>query len=326
MKLHTIFAVPLAVCFPASAVDWQLWNSLNGEMLHHAEQKDFRGALPFAIRAVEAARQASPVDGRLAESLSALGALRTQTGEYREAEKALLEAVALAQPLPDYQPQLAIALGRLATLYYEAGGRAGEVESLRRRALDIASASLGPEAPQVGVHLAHLATSLIARRRYSDAEVLLRRALRLTGEGDFPALAADMYSGLGTVAYHEKRYAEALELFDRAGRLFRQAGGAASPGLMIQLTAVGRIYLKIGRPADADRALAQAEEIAVQVYGPEHAYVAEVLSVRVKSLRKLGRRKEATQASQRAQTIIAARRAQVSAVNSRIDIAALIER
>lgn len=321
MKLLTMFLLPLALCCPASGADWERWNSLMIEMARLTNRGDFQAATPLAIRAEEEARLAGVGEGRLADTLDALGLIHCQTGAYRLSEKAFIEAIAIAKPLPEYQARLAFALDHLAFLYREVGGRTAEVESLRRQALDIAVASLGPDAPEVGVLLSRLATSLMDRRKYNDAEVRFKRALELTSEYRFPGLAADMYSGLGTVAYRKGKYSDALELFVHAGQLYRQAAGPSSKGLVLHLTSLGALYLKMNRIADADQALEQAEQIASRLYGPEHLRVVEILYFRMESLRKLGKRKEAGQVRDRAQAIVAARSNEVSAVNSRVNAA-----
>lgn len=212
----------LALCSPAHAVDWQLWRSLMDDVSQLSARGEFRAATPLAIRAVEQARLAGPGDGRLADSLSVLGFVPCQTGAYRQAERAILEAIAVSEALPQDQPRLALALDRLGILYHETARPAVEVESLHRRALDVAVVGFGPEAPEVGVLLSRLAVSLIGRRKYNEAEVRLNRALQLINEHRFPALTADMYCSLGTVAYHKRKYSEALEALDHAGRLYRQ--------------------------------------------------------------------------------------------------------
>jgi tetratricopeptide (TPR) repeat protein len=101
-----------------------------------------------------------------------------------------------------------------------------------------------------------------------------------------------MYDSLGAVAYYRGKGPEALTLFDRASRLFQEAGGPESPGLVLSLISAGTVYLKMDRAAEAESALARAEEIAVKAYGPEHPRVAEALTLWIKALRKLGKRKK----------------------------------
>lgn len=181
----------------------------------------------------------------------------------------------------------------------------------------------GPDAPEVGLLQSRLANSLLDRKRYKEAEALLRRAAQLTDERRYPGLAGDMYLSLGALAHYRGQNSVAIMLLDRAGRLFQEAGGPESPGIVLQLLSKAAVYLKIGKATDADGALARAEEIGVKVYGSEHARVATVLHLRAKSLRKLGRKKEAELARERARGIIAARAAEIQAVHSRVHASAL---
>jgi len=314
----TTLRIFLLVCSPAWAVDWELWGELMAETVRFSELGNFAAATPVAERAVEQARLAGATEGRLADSLDVLGFLYCQSGAYRLAEKALMESIAVAKRIPNYQTRLAFALDHLAFLYQETGGRKAEVESLRRQAVDIAVAKFGPQAPEVGMLLSRLAISLIERLKYREAERQLRRALRLVGEHRYPALAADIHLNLGAVAYGRKKYSDALASFDRAGKLYRQVTGAGSPGEVTQLISLGSLYLKMGRVLEADRSLEQAGRLATTIYGPEHPRMAEILFVRMQSLRKLGKRAEAEAARDRAQRIVSAGRAEVKAVNSRV--------
>jgi tetratricopeptide (TPR) repeat protein len=255
-------------------------------------------------------------------SLDALGVLRIETAGYREAEKSLLEAIALAERLSEQKALLASALDHLASLYNETGGRKAEVESLLRRALETALAGVGIEPRQIGVHYSHLAQSLIERRKLDEAEEMLQRALRLIDERRFPAFIADMYDSLGAVAYYRGKGPEALTLFDRASRLFQEAGGPESPGLVLSLISAGTVYLKMDRAAEAESALARAEEIAVKAYGPEHPRVAEALTLGSRPCGSSGSGKRPAGPSN-ASAIAAARSSDINAISSRIHVSDL---
>lgn len=309
----------------AAETDWETWNSLMAEASRLSMQGEFRAALPVAMRAVELARRAGEGEGRLADSLDGLGFLLSQTGDYTQAENALLQSLAISKRLPGSQQRMAITLDHMGILYQQTRGHTAEVEALRRKALDIAMAGYGPDAPEIGMLLSRLASSLIRRGKFDEAEAKLQRALQLTDEQRLPALAADIYINLGAVAYHKRRYAAALEAYDRAGQLYGQVAGPSGAGRVPQLTGKASVYLKTRRAPEADKALEEAEKIASHVWGSRHRIVGEILLFRLQALKKLGKRTELRQVEVRARAIFAAHQAEVSNVNSRVD-ASFLER
>ncbi|MFN7931693.1 MAG: tetratricopeptide repeat protein [Bryobacteraceae bacterium] len=316
----------LVWCGRVWGVDWALWTELSAESVRLYARGAFRAALSLSSRALAEARLAGPGDGRLADSLDSIGLVYFQCGEYQAAERAYREAVDVAKRLPDRQARLARAMDHLASLYYETGGRAAEVETLRREAVRITTATYGVDSPEVGVLQSRLANSLMDRGKYKEAEVLLRRSLELSEEERNPGMAGDLYLSLAALQYFKGKYADALSLLDRAGRLFERIGGADTPGHVLQLLAMGTVYLKMKRVADADEVLARAEGIAMRVFGPEHMRLAQVLDVRALSLERLGKRGEAAMARERRRRIADAGATGIKAVNAGVHASAIARR
>lgn len=301
-RLILVLSVLLTPALAADPAAWQAWTD---EVARLTAQENFASALPVAVRALEQARQFGAGDPRLVYSLNSMGALSHHVGKSRDAERAFLEGTAIVQRQPGQESALSQLLDNLATVYYEYPGREGEAESLRRRALDLAIQTLGPEHSTVGIFRSHLALSLLARREYGEARTMLMQAMGQVNERDYPVYAADICLALGSVEHAQRNYAEAIRLFVKASGLFEKYGGDAGPRMILPLQALAEVYLKLDRPIEADAMLQRALRIADSAFGADHPRTAEILSVRVRALRKAGKRKEAKEVERRARAIAA---------------------
>jgi hypothetical protein len=117
-------------------------------------------------------------------------------------EARLTNALAVAEAREGKaSPYLLPAIEELAQWRHREG-RLGDAAALRRRALDIAVAAFGCDAPSAAEAMAALALLDIDRRRYLDAEPLLiiaERALRRRVAADHPVMPT-IYAGLARIA------------------------------------------------------------------------------------------------------------------------------
>ena len=164
-----------------------------GEVLSRRQR--YGDALDIFTRAAAEARELLPLDaGLYPQALSRLGLLRGELDQPDIARPLLLEAIATfdAAPVAD-RPEIAYASNSLASLEIRTGLYT-QAETHARRAVDLATASLGEEHPETAAYQTSLALSLIGQGQYSRAELLLRRARFIVEKRLGPA-----HAQLGTI-------------------------------------------------------------------------------------------------------------------------------
>ena len=110
--------------------------------------------------------------------LSEQGNTLSEKGQFAEAEKALLSALAEAQKFDSEDAHLATSQNNLAALYH-AQGRYTEAAELYEKALGFWESSESPNQMQTSIILNNLAEVHRVCGRYSQAEPLYMRALAL---------------------------------------------------------------------------------------------------------------------------------------------------
>ena len=156
--------------------------------LSAARSKANNGALKwtqFAYReAADYYRQAAalvPAEAvvQRAEYLNLQGLALHDSGDYRDAEEPLTQALALREKaLGPEHPDVAESLNNLA-VHYRAQGRYAKAEPLFERSLGVWEKTLGAEHPQVATSLNNLAALHNDQGRYAKAEPLYQRSLAI---------------------------------------------------------------------------------------------------------------------------------------------------
>ena len=129
----------------------------------------------------------------------------------------------------------------------------------------------GPTDPRLGVALNNLARVHRARRRYDEAETLLRRALdvALKARGqEHPDTAVNM-ANLAGLYQTQERYDEAERLLCQATEVFGKTMGEAHPSMARLLDAHASVLGKMGRDAEAADARERAERIRARGADPD---------------------------------------------------------
>jgi len=217
-------------------------------------------------KAEPALDKALELNDQLAEAYASMGAIKTKTGEYAEAEAAHLRAIELD---PNY-----------ATTYHWYGDllvtylhRFEEAVPLLERAREI-----DPLSPSINVTLGEAYAGL---GRFDEAKRLYLKAIEI--EPAYPS----SYGRIGGL------YRYVYGRLDEAVR-WRQRGAAKDPGNLRGLTFLGRIYLDLGDDAQAEYWIDRAASLE-----PEH-------SRRIRALMVLHRyRGEQTEALQAARRLLA---------------------
>jgi serine/threonine-protein kinase len=246
----------------------------------------------------------------IARALLALGKVLHERGRFDEAASVLQEAVAL-RSRPGVPPlDLAAALGALADVQHDSSrdelsdplneralaiyrsqlgedhplvaGRLGwlaessrqvsKSEEYRRSAVDILQAWYGHDHPSTAVALIDLARDLIGRKRYDDAEPLLRESLAILERVHGPSHpdVADVVYTLGSLAYFRGQFEEGAKLCARAAEMFLAAYGEQhrSYGMALMGEATNRVRIQEWRRSET--LLRRALAVFAANLSPDH--------------------------------------------------------
>ena len=175
---------------------------------------------------------------------------------------------------PAVQAELFETLGSL----YRTLGRLEPADSLLRASLAARRRLFGATHAEVAASLVALGELGIAQAKYDTASVLVRAGLDMArqtlGPGD--PLVGKATKALGQVLYEQGSYAEAVPVLEEAIRL-QTRGDTASSGLASAITDLANTYFYLGKFALSDTLNQRALAMDRDLYGPRHAYVADVL-------------------------------------------------
>ena len=123
------------------------------------------------------------------------------------------------------------------------------------------------------------ASYLQDRARYSEAELLYQRALRIREQQLGPEHSQLAYplSGLASIYYLQGKYADAEPLYQRALRIWEQQLGPEHPQVASPLHGLANLYYSQGKYAEAEPLYQRAQELQEQGLGAQHPKTAEVL-------------------------------------------------
>jgi tetratricopeptide (TPR) repeat protein len=156
------------------------------------ESRKYKDAGPLLTRALAVLEKNPRVGSETALAKNNLGVVRFLEGNYEEARRLFLEAVAMIeQRLGPEHPMLARILNNMASVENRAGHRE-EAGKRIRRALDIAEKRLGPEHPAYAALLANYAAFLRQGGDKSGAKALQARSTQIMKE-------SSQRNGLGAV-------------------------------------------------------------------------------------------------------------------------------
>jgi serine/threonine-protein kinase len=175
---------------------------------------------------------------------------------------------------PAVQAELFETLGNL----YRSLGKFSPADSLLRTALARRRALFGPTHPSVASSLIALGELRIAQAEYDSADVLVRQGLamaRRTRPATDPEIGKAT-KALGQLLYEQGSYEKAVPVLEEAIRL-QTRGDTASPGLASAITDLANTYFYLGKFALSDTLNQRALEMDKHLYGPRHAFVADVL-------------------------------------------------
>jgi serine/threonine-protein kinase len=175
---------------------------------------------------------------------------------------------------PVVQAELFETLGNL----YRSLGKFSPADSLLRTALTRRRALFGPSNSLVASSLIALGELRIAQAEYDSADVLVRQGLAMakrTRPATDPQVGKAT-KALGQLLYEQGSYEKAVPVLEEAIRL-QTRGDTASPDLASAITDLANTYFYLGKFALSDTLNQRALAMDKQLYGPRHAFVADVL-------------------------------------------------
>jgi tetratricopeptide (TPR) repeat protein len=198
-----------------------------------------------------------------------VGRQQAGRGQYAEARRAFQKAREDAEQFGPDDPRLAIAWNNLGVINLRLN-LLGDAEQCYRRSAAIWE-SRGDTVKALAP-LTNLAEVYLARKQFSPAEKLLRHALELSTEklGPEHAQTAAILTYLSDSALHQRDFAAAASLSERALAVLRKIHTPPDPELAVAVDNLGTMYRALGRRQDSDRMYIEAAEILEQSKQPEH--------------------------------------------------------
>ncbi len=235
-----------------------------------------KGEVPTALDILEDAKDrveelADPV--LKAEVLNTLGGIYRDLGRYPEARELLVRSLELRRRLySGDHPELAGGINNLAGVLL----RMGEVQEAGALYLEALPMRRRPgEEGQLARAMCNLATSLMGRGAFAQAEELYQGCLRIR-EGAAepqPLQVARSHRSLGTLYYAWGRLSQAEPHLRRAHEIHLAELEPGHTDMALTLTSLGRLFLALGKLPEAEQALTQGLEIRRRRLGV-HPHVA----------------------------------------------------
>lgn len=230
----------------------------------------------------------------VAESLVALGLLRSSQARLDEAEQLVREGLQIAKrALPSNDPAVAKATAALGKVLEDRGDYKRSIEQLDE-AVRLQSKA-GAATPDLAASLSELANSHFYAGHYNVSESLNKRVLEMHRQlyGERHPLVADTLINLGAIKYDLGYYAEADRLDREALDITEKWYGKDHPETASALTILGRALVAQHRNDEAADMLQQALTIQEHVYGKVHPRVASALNEIGKVAQQQGKLRDA---------------------------------
>jgi Tfp pilus assembly protein PilF len=188
--------------------------------------------------------------------------------------------------------------------HLEHRGRYAQAGKLMRRALDISSAVLPADDPDLAGILANLGSAHLMQRHDAQAELFFTRALavleRSAAEHQWDAAA--VLCNLGVLRAGRREWDTAEQFFLRSVATYERTLGPAHPELVKPLVNLGRVNLMRNRPALAEDPLRRATELTA-AFGSSHPLLREALVTYALALQKLGKKSQNREVAARAKAL-----------------------
>ena len=237
---------------------WKLALVLNDLGGLERKQRNFAAARQHHERALAIRRKVfGDSHPYVFSSLNNLGNVAWSQDDHALAEKWFLQAIAVAEDVfPPQHPQTALALANLASAY-ERQDKLADALATYRRALTMREATRGPDHPEVAETLHEMGNLLATLGKPADARRAYDRALAILESKEAePELAKVLYD-YGDLLAQQKQHTAGEKLLKRSLAIGDKAQ-PDDPYLGYPLTALGELYTRTHRAADAKQVLERA--------------------------------------------------------------------
>ncbi len=170
-----------------------------------------------------------------------------------------------------------------------------KAEQMFTRAVEIATAVLGPHAPRVSEMLNNLGSVRLARNDLDGAQQAYESALAIdqATRGDPQCLEADTLYNLGNLAVARGNAGQAEELYRRSLERFAAAPPERQSGLSAAMKQLGSLLSQLGRNEEAEKLLRDALAMDEHQFGPDDTRTAAARNDLASWLYRNGRAAEA---------------------------------
>jgi CHAT domain-containing protein/tetratricopeptide (TPR) repeat protein len=227
---------------------------LGDEQVKAFNDGDYRRAAALSQRVLDLARAEGEGSQAFASALHSHGVNIAELGQLREAERLLLQAVALRTTLYGANDSLTVwSMDRLAYVLAESG-KFAEAETLMLQVVAHTRAARGDKHPELLTKLNALAYVVEEQGRYSEAEKHYRAILDARREvlGEKHARTIISYHRLAMNLMNQGRYTEADPLLRREVELTRETAGAMHRDTTVAIDNLARNLRALGRYEEAE--------------------------------------------------------------------------
>ncbi|HVQ13669.1 MAG TPA: tetratricopeptide repeat protein, partial [Vicinamibacterales bacterium] len=215
----------------------------------------------------------------VAESLVAIGLLRTDQAQFDEAEQFIRDGLAMSKRhVAADDPAVARAAMALGRVLEERGSYAEAIEVLDNA--ERLHSARAPVSGDLAATLRELVNAHFYAGHFDLADEIGQRALAMTKQvhGETHALVAEDLINLGAVRHEKGKYSEAERYYRDALAITEQWYGAEHYKTASNLTMLGRSLQMQKRFDEAFAALTRAVTIQERVFGPNHPRVASAVN------------------------------------------------
>jgi len=218
-------------------------------------------------KALDAAEKAYRVNPKDFNVVNWYGIAYQFTGNYKKAEKMLLNAIELA----DNYMYVAAAKSNLAGVLQKLN-RDEEAEMLYLESLEIKRKSYEPNHPEIATSLGNLAGVFRVNGKYKESEKLYRESLNIDRkiyEPDHPSIAISL-GNLAGVLTDLHKYKEAEQLHSESLSIMRKAYDTNHPKIATGLNNLANLYFYMEKYSEAKRYMDEAIFITKRTLGENH--------------------------------------------------------
>ncbi len=216
----------------------------------------------------------------VADSLIAVGLLRSDQGQSKEAIESVNEALAVIHRQEPHNQSLLTRANAALGEVLVASGKYGQAVEILNPVVTFQSAA-GSTSPELAKTLSTLADAHVYLGHYTVSDTLNRRALAIDRQiyGDSHPQVSDDLGNLAQIQEMWGHYAEAERYERQALQISESWYGKNHPDTARKMTTLAQTLIFEGQYREADALAREALTVQETVYGDRHPHVAYVLNL-----------------------------------------------